>query len=140
MFTTGRLEQEFSIPSRAAIPPNEGVADAGWDTDEELRHPPTPRERSFHAGSNDDDAGILQACAFAEDAVDAGDAGVPDALNAVAHCFGGKRGLFCDGNVAGSGGADRDVTDSGLGLVAEHSDEFCRFVPLGIRIDVANVT
>src|SRR5688500_6819879 len=46
-------------------------------------------KRAFHAGGDDDDPGILEAFAFAEDAVDAGDAGVPHALDAVAHGFGG---------------------------------------------------
>jgi len=43
-----------------------------------------------------------------EQAMDAGYANVIERLGAIAHHAGGEQGLFRDGNVAGTGGDDKD--------------------------------
>ena len=43
-----------------------------------------------------------------EEAVDAGDANVVEVFNAVPHQARGEKGLFCNGDVAGAGGDDKD--------------------------------
>ena len=66
------------------------------------------RQRAFHAGDDDDDAGGGEAIAFAQHAVNAGDADVVEPLDAVAHHLGGDRGFFRHRKIGRAGGGDDD--------------------------------
>src|SRR5204862_150334 len=55
------------------------------------------RQRALHSGDDDDDARGGETFPFAEQAVQSCDADVVDALDAVAHQFGGDRRFFRDG-------------------------------------------
>src|SRR4051812_2265967 len=66
------------------------------------------------------------------------DARVPDSLDAVAHRFGGERGLFGYGYVGGAGGDDHDYTSAALRAVAHDANHARRRMPLGLRADVSD--
>src|SRR3712207_1246319 len=86
------------------------VADAGGDGDDGDGDEPADdrRQRALHPGADDDDARPAQPLALGHQAVDAGDARVPDALDAVAHRLGRQRRLLADGDVARPGRDDED--------------------------------
>src|SRR5919197_442062 len=116
------------------------VADAGGDGDDRRGDQPADdrRERALHPGGDDEDARRAQALALGHDAVDAGDARVPDPLDAVAHRLGRERGLLGDGDVARAGGDDHHGAGAALRSVAHDADHARLSVPLGLRADVAD--
>ena len=56
-------------------------------------------QRPLHPRDDDDDAGVLEAAALAQDPMNAGDADVVQPLDVVAHQVGGDRGLLGDADV-----------------------------------------
>src|SRR5579863_4617073 len=81
------------------------IADAGGNGDDGLGNEAgdDAGQRAFHAGNDDDDICALDNFEFAENTVQAGDADVTDALDTVAHDFGGHGGFLGDGQIAGAG-------------------------------------
>ena len=71
--------------------------------------------------------------------MNSGDAGVPDAIDGVAHRFGSQRRFFSDGNIARAGCDDCDRADTVIRLVATDAYESRGFVPFGVCNDVANL-
>ena len=63
-------------------------------------------QRAFHAGADDGDFAALQAFVMREQAMEAGDADVEEALDGRAEKFCGDGGLFGDGKIAGAGAED----------------------------------
>jgi hypothetical protein len=101
------------------------IADAGGDGDDGAGYKAADGagERPFHAGADDDDAGLGEALAIVHEAMDAGDPDIVDGIDGIAHDFGGKLGLFGDGHVAGAGADDGDGALAGDGAVAPEADD-----------------
>src|SRR5712664_180288 len=102
------------------------VADAGGNGDH--RHgdeaADDARQCAFHSCNADDDAGFGEFASMIEQAMDAGYANVIERLGAIAHHAGSEQGLFRDGNVAGTGGDDKDRSfpdDFGAALDGDHA-------------------
>ena len=70
--------------------------------------------------------------------MDAGDARVPDSLDAVAHRLGGQGRFLGHGDVARARGDDHDHACAALGAVAHDADHARAGVPLGLGADVAD--
>jgi hypothetical protein len=70
-----------------------------------------------------------------EKAVDASDAYVVEAGDAIAHKLRGQDGFFGDGNVAGAGGDHRDHAFAGDFVIALNGDYAGEFVEFGGAID-----
>ena len=71
-------------------------------------------KRAFHSRNANNDASLRQlAFAMPEQAVNASDANVVELIYPVAHHARGEKGFFGDGNVAGTGGNDKDQALAG---------------------------
>ena len=78
------------------------------------------RQRALHAGRDDQHLGLLQAFAFAEQAVDAGHADVVDGLDLVAHDLGGNNSFLGHRNIGRTGAQHGDgALAFGQGLVRD---------------------
>ena len=83
-----------------------------WDRDDGHRDQAADHrgQGALHARADDDGVDRLEIVADGEQAVQAGDADVVEAGDAGAKGLRGDSGLFRDGNVAGAGADDGDVT------------------------------
>ena len=66
------------------------------------------RQRAFHAGDDDDDAGGLQPLLLGQQAMKAGDADVVQAIDAIAHQLERHGRLLGDRQVGRAGARDQD--------------------------------
>ena len=64
---------------------------------------------------------------------------IPDSFDAVAHRFRCQSGFFGNRNIARSGGHNGDFARAEFGFIAENTNDFCRFVPFGIGVNITNV-
>ena len=107
MLTTVTLgEQEFSMPSSAATPAEgRAVADAGGHGDDGRgdESADDAGQCAFHAGADDGHFAALQRFVMGEQAMQAGDADIEEALDGRAEEFGSDGGFFGDREIAGAG-------------------------------------
>ena len=90
-------------------------------------------QSAFHAGHDNEDMGLLNFREAIEEAVQARNTDIVDALDGVAHDFGGHGGFFSDGNIAGAGGEDTNLPRMPrMGALADR-DAASLFVVDGVR-------
>jgi len=97
-------------------------------------------QRAFHSSDNDHDSRGFQPGALVQQTMNASDAGVPNAIHGVTHCFRSQRRFFRDGNVACAGCHDCDRADTEIRFVATDAYESGCFVPFRVCNHIANLT
>jgi len=110
------------------------IAHAGGDGDDRTAHKASDdaRQGAFHAGDGDDHLRLGKFLSMSEQAVQAGDTHVVEAIDLVAVELGRQRGFLGNGQVARAGAGDDDASVAVGGGLATHQGE------LGVR-DISQV-
>ena len=103
------------------------VAHAGGNGDDRATHQAADDacQGAFHAGDGDDHLRLGKFLSMSEQAVQAGDTYVVEAIDFVAVELGRQCRLFGDGQVARTGAGDDDASVAGGGGLAAHEGELC---------------
>lgn len=116
------------------------VAYAGRNSDDRSSYQASndAGKRTFHSSADDNDAGTRKDVGLGEDAVQASDANVDDAIDCKTKILGSNRGFLCDRQVTGSGADDSDTPGRGLRISSGKADDPRHLMIFGPRHEFAD--